>query len=106
MKNRPESAIDSPEELVANLRALLSEAEKLVGESAGEYASDRLTALQERLQAAQERVQELYGVARDKVAYGARQTDKTIRAHPYESLAIALGIGVLLGALIRRSNSH
>lgn len=106
MKNRPESAIDSPEELVANLRALLSEAEKLVGESAGEYASDKMSALQERLQAAQERVQELYGVARDKVAYGARQADKTIRAHPYESAAIALGIGVLIGVLIRRSNSR
>lgn len=104
MKNRPESAIDSPEELVANLRALLSEAEKLVGESAGEYASEKMSALQDRLQAAQERVQEFYGVARDKIAYGARQTDKTIRSHPYESLAVALGVGVLIGALIRRNN--
>ena len=40
-----------------------------------------------------------------KVVAGARATDETIRAHPYESLAIALGVGVLLGALIRR-NSH
>lgn len=104
MKSRPEAALDSPEELVANLRALLSEAEKLVGESAGEYASDKWQALQERLQSAQERVQELYGVARDKVASGAREADKTIRSHPYESLAIALGIGVLLGAFLRRNN--
>lgn len=95
----------SPEELVSNLRSLLAEAEKLVGESAGEYASSRMEELYTRLQAAQERVQELYGVAREKVAAGARQTDRTIRSHPYESLAIALGIGVLLGALIRR-NQH
>jgi len=30
--------------------------------------------------------------------------DSAIRAHPYESLAIALGVGVLLGALLRRNH--
>lgn len=103
MKHRSETS-DSPEELVSNLRSLLAEAEQLVGNTAGEFASDKLNALYGRLQDAQERVQQMYGVARDKVAQGARETDRVIRSHPYESLAIALGIGVLLGALIRRSN--
>lgn len=106
MKRSSSESATSPEELVSNLRNLLSEAEKLVGESAGEYASDKMSALYDRLQTAQERVQELYGVARDKVAAGAQSTDRTIRAHPYESLAIALGIGVLLGAFIRRSSNN
>lgn len=105
MKHRSESSTsDSPEELVSNLRSLLAEAEQLVGNTAGEYASDKLHALYGRLQDAQERVQEMYGVARDKVAEGARETDRVIRSHPYESLAIALGIGVLLGAFIRRNH--
>lgn len=103
MKRSATETSTSPEELVANLRGLLTEAEKLVGESAGEYTSSKMEELSDRLRAAQERVQEMYGVARDKVAYGARQADRTIRSHPYESLAIALGIGVLLGAFIRRS---
>ncbi|MBA4138291.1 MAG: hypothetical protein C0518_13345 [Opitutus sp.] len=106
MKRSSAETSTSPEELVSNLRSLLSEAEKLVGESAGEYASDKMSELYNRLQSAQERVQELYGVAREKVAAGAQTTDRTIRSHPYESLAIALGIGVLLGALLRRNSNH
>ncbi len=33
---------------------------------------------------------------------GAKITDRTIREHPYESIGIAFGIGVLLGVLINR----
>lgn len=47
-------------------------------------------------------MEDIYGVARKKVVSGARQADDAIRSHPYESLAIALGVGVLLGALIKR----
>jgi ElaB/YqjD/DUF883 family membrane-anchored ribosome-binding protein len=94
----------SPEELVSNLRGLLAEAEKLVGDSASSYASEKLSDLSDRLHNAQERMQELYGVAREKVVAGARETDKTIRSHPYESIALAVGVGVLLGVLLRRNN--
>jgi ElaB/YqjD/DUF883 family membrane-anchored ribosome-binding protein len=104
MKRSTDTSTSSPEELVSHLRGLLEEAEKLVGDSAGEYASGKMEEIQERLHAAQERMQEMYGVARDKVAYGARQADRTIRSHPYESLAVALGVGVLLGAFLRRNN--
>jgi ElaB/YqjD/DUF883 family membrane-anchored ribosome-binding protein len=45
-----------------------------------------------------------YGRARQGVVAGAQYTDETIRLHPYQSLAVALGVGVLVGALIRRSN--
>jgi len=47
---------------------------------------------------AQERLTDLYDSAKEKVTEGARRTDEAIRAHPYESLAIALGVGVLIGA--------
>jgi ElaB/YqjD/DUF883 family membrane-anchored ribosome-binding protein len=30
------------------------------------------------------------------------KTDRTIRAHPYEAIGVALGIGVVIGALLRR----
>lgn len=107
MKNSPKSAIrsaNSPEELVSNLRDLLSEAEGLVGDAVGEGAADKLAALQEKWENAQERMADLYARAREKAISSAQQTDKMIRSHPYESLAITLGIGVLLGAIIRGCN--
>lgn len=38
----------------------------------------------------------------EKTAASARATDRTIRQHPYESLGIAFGVGVLIGVLINR----
>lgn len=103
MKKRNGTA-ESPEQMVSHLRSLLTEAEGLVGHSASEYVGEKAEALRERFSAAQERLSELYDVTREKVADGAKATDKTIRAHPYETMAIALGVGVLIGALLRRNN--
>ena len=96
---------ESPEQLVTQLRDLLSEAEQLVGGSAGEFVGEKAEAMRERLADAQERLQEIYQNTRDKVVAGAKSTDAAIRSHPYESLAVALGVGVLIGALVRRNHN-
>jgi ElaB/YqjD/DUF883 family membrane-anchored ribosome-binding protein len=103
MKKR-NGTTESPEQLVTHLRDLLAEAEQLVGDSAGEFVGEKSEDMRARLQHAQERLQEFYSTARDKVVAGAKSTDATIRSHPYESLAVALGIGLLIGALMRRGN--
>ncbi len=94
----------TPDALLNDLRALVAEAEGLIGGEVTDQARDKFEQLRERLNEAQERLSELYATAKEKVSEGARRTDETIRAHPYESLAIALGIGVLLGALLRRNH--
>jgi ElaB/YqjD/DUF883 family membrane-anchored ribosome-binding protein len=38
----------------------------------------------------------------EKSAASARATDRTIRQHPYESLGVAFGLGLLIGVLINR----
>jgi len=102
MKNRHDtSPVEAPEQLLENLRQLVAEAEKLVGEG-GENAEQAFGGIQVRFEQARAKLQDVYGAARKKVISGARQADDAIRSHPYESLAIALGVGVLLGALIRR----
>ena len=42
--------------------------------------------------------------AKQRVAAGARCTDEAIRANPYQSLAIAAGVGVVVGVLLGRRN--
>lgn len=96
---------ESPEEIAAHIKSLMAEAEAMLAGPAGSHTTDRLADIKERLSAAQERFSELYGVAKKKVIAGAKATDETIRSHPYESLAIALGVGVLIGALIRRNSN-
>ena len=41
---------------------------------------------------------------KDKAVEGAKATDSAIRSHPYESMAIAFGVGALIGFLASRRN--
>lgn len=61
-----------------------------------------VSALCERFESARERMAALYATTKGKVVEGVKTTDAAIRSHPYQTLAIALGIGVLLGAVVSR----
>ena len=93
----------SAEEIVENLRELIQEAEQVIGNGVTETSSHVLADLRKRLQVGLDKLNDYYGDARERVVAGARRTDETIRSHPYESLAVALGVGLLVGVLIRRS---
>lgn len=114
--NAAETA-ETPEQLIEHISRLMAEAEAMIAGPHTEQASGKLASIKERLEAAREQLTDVYGRARESItdAYGrartnvvagAKYTDETIRTHPYQSLAIALGVGVLLGALIRRSGSN
>lgn len=107
MKNAStsETTHETPEEIVEHIGRLMAEAEALLVGPVAERAGEKVNDLRSRFSALQSRASDLYSDTRKKVVAGARATDDTIRSHPYESLAIALGVGVLLGALIRRSSS-
>jgi ElaB/YqjD/DUF883 family membrane-anchored ribosome-binding protein len=110
MKNRPESTTstaETPEQLIEHISRLMAEAEAMIAGPVTEQAGGKLSEIKNRLESARERLNEVYGRARTSVIAGAKYTDDTIRQYPYQSLAVALGIGVLIGALIRggRNNS-
>jgi ElaB/YqjD/DUF883 family membrane-anchored ribosome-binding protein len=105
MKNRQDSATtETPEQLIEHISRLMAEAEAMIAGPVTEQASGKLADMKDRLESARDQLGEAYGRARKNVIAGAKYTDETIRSHPYQSLAIALGVGVLIGALIRRSN--
>jgi len=104
MKNNNETTAQTPKELLNDLHTLVSEAEKMMGDSISEHTADAVSALRARYDVAQERLSEFYTGARQKVIAGAKCTDATIRANPYQSLAIAAGVGVLVGVLLGRKS--
>lgn len=102
MNNKTESTAQTPQDLLGELKTLVSEAEKMIGASLTEHSEDAINALRARFDATQERLGELCVTARKKVVAGARYTDETIRANPYQSVAIAVGVGLLVGVLLGR----
>lgn len=114
MKNRHDSgAAETPEQIIEHISRLMAEAEAMIAGPVTEKAGGKLDELKDRLVAARDRLNEAYSSARETIgdAYhrtrknvvaGARQTDEAIRENPYQSMAIALGVGVLFGVLIGR----
>ncbi len=100
--NNITTTAQTPKELLNDLHTLVQEAEKMMGDSISEHTADAVGALRERFDAAQERLGELYEGARRKVVAGAKCTDTAIRENPYQAMAIAAGVGLLLGVLLGR----
>jgi ElaB/YqjD/DUF883 family membrane-anchored ribosome-binding protein len=101
MKNNKGST-HTPGELLTELKALVAEAETMMADSLTEHTSEAIGALRDRFSAAQERFSDMYDNTRKKVVAGAKATDETIRENPYQSIAVALGVGVVLGVLLGR----
>ena len=95
--------------LPSKLRKTREESEYLMAE-AGTRDMNQLTTdaetLTERGKAAASKLAGAVENARVKVqestVAGAKATDRAIREHPYQSLGIAFGAGVLIGLLIAR----
>ena len=118
MKNRHDAGTaETPEQLIEHISRLMAEAEAMIAGPHTEQASGKLANIKERLESAREQLSDVYSRARDKindtydsakknVVAGAKYTDETIRTYPYQSLAVALGVGVLIGALIGKRSNH
>jgi ElaB/YqjD/DUF883 family membrane-anchored ribosome-binding protein len=103
MKNNKETA-HTPKELLTELKTLVAEAETMMADSLSEHTTEAIGNLRDRFNAAHERFSEIYDSTKKKVVAGAKYTDSTIRENPYQSIAVALGLGVLLGLLVGRRN--
>lgn len=89
------------ERVVADLRTLMTDAEELLKVTAGDL-SEKAKEARARVTAALSKARgSLHGLE-EKAAAGAKAADQLIRRHPYESLGVAFGLGVLLGVLINR----
>jgi ElaB/YqjD/DUF883 family membrane-anchored ribosome-binding protein len=91
----------STEKLLRDLKAVVHDGEDLLRAGARDL-SERGVAAKERLAAALKVAKETQQKLQQQVMSGAKATDRVIRDHPYESLGLAFGVGILLGMLARR----
>lgn len=87
--------------LTQDLKTVARDAEELMKATAGEV-SEKAKHARERLAAALESAKASCKALQEKAVAGAKATDKVIREHPYPSIGIAFGIGLLIGVLAGR----
>ena len=81
-------------QLAEDARALLTATADVAGEKVGEA--------RKRLAAALESGKEMYSRVKDKAIEGAKVADETVRANPYQAIAIGVGVGAIIGYLVAR----
>jgi ElaB/YqjD/DUF883 family membrane-anchored ribosome-binding protein len=93
--NKPTEAISNDMgQLAEDARALMAATADVAGEKVGEA--------RKRLAAALESGKEIAGRVRAKAVAGAKATDEAVREHPYQAIAIGVGVGALVGYLVAR----
>jgi len=80
---------------------LAEEAHSLMAATA-DIVGEKVSEARKRLAAALEGSKEIYGHAKEKAIESAKATDKVVRDNPYQSIAIAVGVGALIGFLAAR----
>jgi ElaB/YqjD/DUF883 family membrane-anchored ribosome-binding protein len=90
------------DKLVTDLKRIVHDSEEILHatkDAVGEKAQE----VRERFTNALESARRTCRRLEDKAIEGARAADRTIRYHPYQSLGVALGVGLLIGVLVTRN---
>jgi ElaB/YqjD/DUF883 family membrane-anchored ribosome-binding protein len=86
----------------SNDMGTLAEDARALMAATADVAGEKVSEARKRLAAALERGKEIAGKVRDKAVAGAKAADEAVREHPYQAIAIGVGVGAILGYIIAR----
>ena len=87
--------------LVRDFKVVVQDAEMLAKATAGDLG-DRVREARNRLAASIEGSKVSFQRLEEKAKDGLQAGDAVIREHPYQSIGLAFGVGLLLGVLVAR----
>ena len=100
-----DSATETKDQLVSNLRRVVSDAEDLLAATAGQTDS-KITELRarakENLSMAREKLADADAVVRARARQAAAVTDEYVHDNPWSSIGAAAALGILFGVLLGR----
>jgi ElaB/YqjD/DUF883 family membrane-anchored ribosome-binding protein len=92
---------EANQRLASDLKLVMRDAEDLLKATAGE-AGEKVREVRSRLTAALESAKATCEQLQVKTIEAAKATNHVIREHPYESIGLAFGVGLLIGVLVGR----
>ena len=87
--------------LSQELKTIAEDAERLI-KAEGKALAEQTQDLRDRLAEALASAESTLAALETQAAAGMKATDKIVRSNPYQSLGIALGVGLLLGLLFKK----
>ena len=100
-----ESVVESKDQLVSNLRRVVSDTEDLPAATAGQTDS-KITELRararENLLVAREKLADADALVRARARQAAAATDDYVHDNPWSSIGAAAALGILIGVLLGR----
>ena len=87
--------------LVTDLKRIVHDSEELL-HATKDAVGDKAQEVRERLTDALDAAKRTCHRMDEKAIEGAKVADKTIRDHPYQSIGVAFGVGLLIGVLVTR----
>ena len=91
---------------ISNEMGHLAEDARALMVATADVAGEKVSEARKRLSVALDRGREMYGRARERAIEGAKVADEAVHEHPYQAIAIGVGVGALLGYLITRRCSR
>lgn len=95
------TAQQANQRLTKDFKAITQDAEELLKATAGD-AGEKMKEIRRQLSGALESSKASVERLQNGTVEAAKATDHVIRRHPYESIGIAIGIGLLVGVLAGR----
>jgi len=84
-----------------NIGTLAEDARALMAATA-DVAGEKVAEARRRLASALDSGKQMFGRVRDKTVDGVKAADELVRDNPYQTLAIAFGVGAVIGFLLGR----
>ena len=98
--------MNTPNERIGNDLGSIAEDARALMAATADVAGDKVGEARKRLAAALESGKEMYGRVKVKAVEGAKVADMAVHEHPYQAIAIGVGVGALLGYLLARRCSR
>jgi len=89
------------ESLAAELQSIIKDAEALLHATASEKG-EKADSARAKMKDALERAKASYNALEGRALAQFKATDEIIRKHPYETVGVAFGLGLVLGLLLNR----
>ena len=100
-----QAGIDSQQQLVSEIKAVISDAEEMLSataDQAGEKVANLRARVQTRLLDAKERLSEAEELLVARTRAAAQATDAYVHESPWTAIGIAAGVGLLVGLVVAR----